>query len=167
MTWAFVGRWWEAPPWPLALNAKQRCHCLTSAAADACAGCFSGNQEQKQTAPLPQHCTHTCKHRGSEKQGGEDLTKAHANILQVGIPIQQQPRPDVCNMLPQSLPLRSTESERSDKWRHSEGLSSYRYENAVQCRLKLGPGSIRGVLEITQRSQDKANWCHFPANSLI
>lgn len=51
VTWAFVGRWWEAPPWPLALNAKQHCHCLTSAAADACAGCFSGNQEQKQPPP--------------------------------------------------------------------------------------------------------------------
>lgn len=55
MTWAFVGRWWEAPPWPLALNAKQHSHCLTSAAADACAGCFSGNQEQKQTAPPALH----------------------------------------------------------------------------------------------------------------
>lgn len=55
VTWAFVGRWWEAPPWPLALNAKQRCHCLASAAAaDACAGGFSGNQEQKQT-PSPPH----------------------------------------------------------------------------------------------------------------
>lgn len=58
VTWAFVGRWWEAPPWPLARNAKQHCHCLTSGAADACAACFSGNQEQKQSPPSLHPPTH-------------------------------------------------------------------------------------------------------------
>lgn len=40
LTWAFVGRWWEAPPWPPSQNAKQRCYCAMSAAR------FSGNQKQ-------------------------------------------------------------------------------------------------------------------------
>lgn len=98
VTWAFVGRWWEAPPWPLALNAKQRCHCLASAAAaDACAGCFSGNQEQKQTTPpllsssSSQAYTHAPHHPDSRSAC---TSKTHTNILHVGIPMQQKRRPD-------------------------------------------------------------------------
>lgn len=45
LTWAFVGRWWEAPPWPPSQNAKQRCYCVSSTATDACAARFSGNQK--------------------------------------------------------------------------------------------------------------------------
>lgn len=41
MTWAFVGRWWEAPPWPLARNAKQRCHCLSERSGGRMRRCVS------------------------------------------------------------------------------------------------------------------------------
>lgn len=110
VTWAFVGRWWEAPPWPLAWNAKQRCHCLTSVAADACAACFSGNQEQTQTAPPALH-TYTPHHHVSLNPcASQDSTKARANILQEKIPIQQEQWPDgERNILPHSWPQRSRE----------------------------------------------------------
>lgn len=78
VTWAFVGRWWEAPPWPLALNAKQQRHCLTSAAADACAGCFSGNWGKKQTAPPV--LIHASPPASLDPCAPQDSTNTHANI---------------------------------------------------------------------------------------
>lgn len=83
VTWAFVGRWWEAPPWLLTQNAKQCCHCLTSVAADACASCFSGNQKQKKTPP-PSPVLHTYMphHVSLNHFAWQDSTMDHNNTLQ-------------------------------------------------------------------------------------
>lgn len=44
LTWAFVGRRWEALPRPHILNAKQHCYCVRRAAAAAWTSRRSGNQ---------------------------------------------------------------------------------------------------------------------------
>lgn len=125
VTWAFVGRWWEAPPWPLARNAKQHCHCLMSGAADACAACFSGNQEQKQSPPppspppTPEHCTHT-RLANMFLWTPQHLRTPHT-------PYDRSSGQTERRILPHSWPQRSTESKRSDKWWHSGRLFSSRY----------------------------------------
>lgn len=43
LTWAFVGRRWEALPQPHVLNAKQHCYCVRRAAAAAWTSRLSGN----------------------------------------------------------------------------------------------------------------------------
>lgn len=164
MTWAFVGRWWEAPPWPLVLNAKQRCHCLASAAADACAGCFSGNQEQKQTAPPPPALHTYAPLQPASLNPPVQLrtrTNTHSNILPSGNSHTSgdQARRDItCS---HTADLRGLERVRGQTSGDTqEGQFSCRHENQMQCCLKQGPGTIRGTLEITERYQDKAS-CEF------
>lgn len=72
VTWAFVGRWWQAPPWPLPLNAKQQSFCLASAAVDACAEGFSDNQEPTQSVHTYTHTPHNPPRR-SKPQCIQDL----------------------------------------------------------------------------------------------
>lgn len=193
MTWAFVGRRWEAPPWPLALNAKQHCHCLTSAAADACAACFSGNQEQKQTAPPPhpskkKKATHT-PHPAPLPPGTAHI---HASLPCFSEPLcisrlhkstrRHHPRGNshtagakarlniTCSHTPDLRGLERVRGQTSgDTQRvhfHTD-MKNQRHCSLVTCRLKPSPGTIREISEIISRSQDKAHSCNFPANSLI
>lgn len=119
VTWAFVGRWWEAPPWPIALNAKQRCHCLTSAATDTCAACFSGNQKQNNRPPPSTahiHASPPCfSSTAAHIRTPQKLTPAYYRR----IPIQQQPRPDGAQHSPTLLTSDVYREWEVRQWRHS------------------------------------------------
>lgn len=117
------GRWWEAPPWPLALNAKQQCHCLASAAADACAWCFSGNQEQKLIALPTLHVQYTyMSHTAFEPLGIPGLHKHTCCNPQSENSHTRGTQVKVCSTPPYSKPQRCRESERSDHSGHSQEL---------------------------------------------
>lgn len=129
VTWAFVGRWWEAPPWPLALNVKQHCHCLASAAADACAAVSLATRNRNKLPPHPPPTTapslcpplfamHTYMPLNACASQDYPITHTHQQHPPSGDSqtLGKARQGITCTL--HSWPLRSKESERSDKWWH-------------------------------------------------
>lgn len=162
MTWAFVGRWWEAPPWPLARNAKQHCHCLMSGAADACAACFSGNQEQKQSPPPhPPHPPPSTAHiHASPTCFSEPHSTSGLHTLRTTGAVAR--RSAAFSRTPDLRGLQRARGQTSGDTPavcfHLD-TENRKQRNVVYDRVRIG--------ETTPGSQDETKSCHFSVNTLI
>lgn len=77
LTWAFVGRWWEAPPWPPSQNAKQHCYCVMSAAR------FSGNQKKTTKKKKNNSVEFTVQYQIFIWCGNEEISRLSSGVISV------------------------------------------------------------------------------------